>query len=98
MLPAILFDAAAGHAVEAYRFLFKTNSRASISATVYSGEQVLLRRPANAEAANSPFTVRWEAGKAPEGWYRLVLSGYFFANNTPVDKEVRFSFPVKAVQ
>jgi hypothetical protein len=90
VLPAVLFDTPVGTVVEAYRFVFKTNSRASIVAKIYSGEEVVFTRRENTEDANSPFTVRWEGGNAPDGWYRLVLSGYFKNTNTPLDKEVRF--------
>lgn len=89
VLPALLFDAAASDTAEAYRFLLKTNARANVSAAVYAEDRALYRRPANWEAANSPFTVRWDGSSAPEGWYRLVISGYF-DNNTPLDKEILF--------
>jgi len=89
VLPAILFDAATASTAGAYRFQLKTNARANVTATVYADDKELYRRPGNWEPANSPFTVRWESGSAPDGWYRLVLSGYF-ASNTPLDKEIRF--------
>jgi hypothetical protein len=90
VLPALLFDAPAeGTAGAAYRFMLKTNGRAKVSAAVYTDDTLLFRRPDNWEAANSPFTVRWDGSASPEGWYRLVLTGYF-ANNTPLDKEIVF--------
>jgi hypothetical protein len=89
VLPAIMSDAPADTTAEAYRFVLKTNGRANVSAAVYSEEKVLYRRPSNWEEANSPFTVRWDSSSAREGWFRLVLSGYF-ANNTPLDKEILF--------
>jgi hypothetical protein len=89
VLPGVLFDAGAPGPVEAYRFVLKTNGRAKVGAAVYADEKQLFKRTADWEAANSPFTIRWAGGAEPEGWYRLVLSGYF-ANNTPLDKEIRF--------
>jgi hypothetical protein len=90
VLPALLSDAPTDDtAAGAYRFQLKTNGRAKVSAAIYAEDKVLYRRPANWEAANSPFTVRWDSSGSPEGWYRLVLTGYF-ENNTPLDKEILF--------
>jgi hypothetical protein len=89
VVPALLYDAKPSDVAAAYRFAMKTNGRANVSAAIYSGDKELYKRPANWEDANSPFTVRWDAGSLPEGWYRLVLTGYF-TNNTKLDKEIRF--------
>ena len=89
VLPALLSDDPAVDGADAYRFVLKTNGRANVQAAIFSADKELYRRPANWESANSPFTIRWESGAAPEGWYRLVLSGYF-ADSTPVDKVIEF--------
>ena len=56
---------------------------------IYRDDREVSRRPENWESAGSPFPVRWVPANASEGWYRLVLSGYF-QDNTPVDKEIVF--------
>jgi hypothetical protein len=89
VLPALLSDGTSATAGDAYRFVLKTNGRANVQAAIFSGDTELYRRPANWEAANSPFTIRWESAAAAEGWYRLVLSGYF-ADSSPVDKVIEF--------
>lgn len=89
VLPALLSDGPSADGGDAFRFVLKTNGRANVQAAIFSGDKELYRRPANWESANSPFTIRWESGAAPEGWYRLVLSGYF-ADSTPVDKVIEF--------
>lgn len=88
ILPAQLSDAADA-ASSVYLFQLKTNGRANVQAAIYSGDELLSRRPAGWEAANSPINVPWDGSLAKEGWYRLVLSGYF-ANNAPLDKEIVF--------
>lgn len=88
VLPAQLSDTAEAPG-GAYLFQLKTNGRANVAAAIYSGDQALTRRPASWEAANSPISVAWDGSAATEGWYRLVLAGYF-ANNAPLDKEVVF--------
>lgn len=87
--PAALFQAKAPRAATGYRFTFKTNGRAFVTARIYRGDKEVYTRRQNEEKAGSPFTLAWEAGTAPEDDYRLVLSGYF-SDNTPLAKEVRF--------
>lgn len=90
VLPA-RFDGLVGSAARAaYLFHLKTNGRARVTATIYAADTKVFERPANVEAANSPFTVTWDAGASPEGWYRLVLTGFFTATNTELDKEIVF--------
>ena len=89
VLPAVLFDADPLDRAEAYRFALKTNGRAKVSAAIYANDAEVYRRPSNWEQAGSPFTILWNCGTATEGWYRLVLSGYF-EDNTKLDKEVVF--------
>ncbi len=90
VLPVDLSDRPPMQTASRYRFTLKTNGRARVTADVLprEGNKKLYTRPPNWEQAGSPITVIWDA-QAEEGWYRLVLSGYF-ENNTPVDKEVEF--------
>lgn len=74
-----------------YRFTFKTNGVANLTIKIYRGDSPVpvYERPQNREAANSPFTLGWRALDQPEGWYRLVVEGYFL-DNSPLDKQVEF--------
>jgi len=92
--PAILAASKPAGTRESYRFTFKTNGTAYVTAEVLRGDAVVLRRPQTREKAGSPFTVRWSARGQPEGEYRLALSG-FFDDNTPLAKEVSFYHRVK---
>jgi hypothetical protein len=104
VVPAVFYHSHAPAAIEGYRFTFKTNGTACVTARIYRGETevFLRRRPPQTrdhcgrdetgirERAGSPFFVRWPSAGQPEGWYRLVLSGYFEADNEPLDQEVAF--------
>jgi hypothetical protein len=87
--PAALFHGRAPKTAAGYRFTFKTNGRAFVTARIFRDDQEVYLRRQNEEKAGSPFTLAWDAGQAPQGDYRLVLSGYF-SDNTPLAKEVRF--------
>lgn len=91
--PAALFHGRAPKAAAGYRFTFKTNGRAYVTARIFRGDKEVYLRRQNEEKAGSPFTLAWEAGEEPQGDYRLVLSGYF-SDNTPLAKEVRFHHQV----
>jgi hypothetical protein len=87
--PAALFQSRGPKAATGYRFTFKTNGRAYVTARIYRGDKEVYVRRQNEEKAGSPFTLAWEAGMAPEDDYRVVISGYY-SDNTPLAKEVRF--------
>ena len=76
--------------VEGYRFTFKTNGRARVSASVYRGDgsEPVHERPPNTERTDSPFTIRFPATGQPEGYYRLVLTSQFSSGQQR--KEIRF--------
>jgi hypothetical protein len=88
--PAALFHTQPPSAASAYRFTFKTNGAAHLSATIYKDNQPVYQRPQNQEKAGSPFTIRWDTQGHPEGEYRLKLSGYFDNDNTLLSKEILF--------
>jgi hypothetical protein len=90
VLPAVFDGSVEAAARKAYLFHLKTNGRASVTATIYAGDTKVFQRPATVEAANSPFVVTWDAGASPEGWYRLMLTGFFTATNAELDKEILF--------
>ena len=88
--PAALSQTAAPKTAAGYRFTFKTNGRAFVTASIYRGDKEVYLRRQNEEKAGSPFTLAWDAAGAAQGDYRVVLSGYFSSDNAAVAKEVRF--------
>jgi hypothetical protein len=93
VLPVALYTHDSIDSVDAYRFTWRPLIRVNVTADVYArggdSRPSLLNRPAKWEDAGSPFTILWKPGNAPEGWYRLVLAGYF-QNNRKLDREVVF--------
>ncbi len=87
--PAALFHAQPPTTATGYRFTFKTNGAALVTARIYRDETIVFQRPQNREKAGSPFTVSWSPQGQPDGEYRIELSGYF-DNSTPLAKEVSF--------
>lgn len=90
--PAVLVHSDSPSKVEDYRFTFRTNGKAKVTVRIYRGDsdEEVHHRPQNREKVGLPFTVRWPSAGRPEGWYRLVVSGFFESNNDELYKEVRF--------
>ena len=88
--PAVLYDADAPAEVPGYRFSLKTNGTAQVTCKIYRDQTEVFARPQRRERAGSPFTVRWASTGQPDGWYRLVVSGYFESDNSQLDKEIAF--------
>lgn len=88
--PAVVYGAEAPQTAPGYRFTLKTNGAARVTCKIYRDTTEVFALPKKRRPAGSPFTVRWKSTDQPDGWYRLVLSGYFEADNSPLDKEVVF--------
>ncbi len=90
----ILFEpAAGGRKVSGYRFTFRTQATAKIRQAVYgpvSAEPLQPFTPYSQRAAAVPFDISWKAEGQTEGIYRLVLQGYFIADNQPFTQVVEF--------
>jgi hypothetical protein len=89
VLPVALFDRDAIETVESYRFSLRPLTKVNVTAKILREGTELFSRPRLWEDADSPFTVLWTPGAAPEGWYRLLLTG-FFENNSALNREIRF--------
>jgi hypothetical protein len=91
VLPALVEGSLGTASRVGYQFTLKTNGRANVTATFYAddGDEALFRSPGAWQPANRPFVVNWDAALSPEGWYRLVLSGWF-ENNAQLGKTIRF--------
>lgn len=74
-----------------YAFHFRLREDAKIKGTIYkaNGELVVAEDLGKQRGAR-PFVVKWDAGAASEGEYKLVLSGYLLSNSDPVSQVVQF--------
>lgn len=90
--PAILYHTKAPQAVNGYLFTLKTASDAKMSCSVYreGNDKAVVTQGFKRLLGGRPFTVQWDAQKAPEGAYNLQCAGYFFESNASVRQTVRF--------
>lgn len=90
--PVIFYFSQLPDTIKGYLFTLKTNGDAHLTCSVYKeGEKdpvftQIFRR----QRGGRPFTVRWESSKASEGFYRLVVNGYFLTTNDRINQIVHF--------
>lgn len=89
--PVLVESAAGGRKISGYRFTFRTQATAKVRYSV-SGPDSTTPPPTlySQRAAAVPFDISWNAAGKPEGIYRLVLEGYFTADNQPFTQVVEF--------
>lgn len=92
--PALLFQAKQPVKVNGYIFVFRLREEAKIKGAVYkaSGGAPVLVQDLGQQRGGRPFEFRWDFSRAsaPQGAYKLVLSGYVLSNNDPVTQVVHF--------
>jgi len=92
--PVVLYQSQHPERVNGYVFDFKLREEAKVKAAVYAatGGDALAYRELGREPGGRPFSFRWDVSDppVPEGWYKLVLSGYLLATNDPVSQVVEF--------
>lgn len=92
--PAIFYHSAYPPQVAGYLFVFRLNGTAHINAAVFPETQQqtpLYRQVLPRQAGGAPFTIKWDASKAPAGQYRLVIGGWFSDSNQPINQSVLFA-------
>lgn len=85
--------------VGVYRFTFRAQATARTRHAVFgpgpAARPLAPFTPYARRGADEPFDVAWDARERPEGAYRLVLEGYFTADNHPFVQVVElFHAPV----
>jgi len=92
--PALFYQSQFPAAVRAYVFHFRLREEAMLRAAIFrdAGSEPIWSAPSARRTAGRPFSYQWDLanGAAPEGAYRLVLSGYLLSTNDPVSQVVRF--------
>ncbi len=92
--PVVLYHSTPPSRVEGYRFTLKVNGEARIACKIYQigkpDRDPVHRRNPNKEKAGRPFAVRWRTAGQQDGWYKLVVDGYFLFNNRPIYKMIQF--------
>jgi hypothetical protein len=90
--PVIFYHSQLPATITGYLFTFKTAANAQLTWSVFKegeAEPVFPWTPRQ-EQGGRPFVVRWDAAKASEGYYKLMMSGYFRDNNNRFDYSIRF--------
>jgi hypothetical protein len=93
VLPVVLFHARLPTAVDAYAFAFRPTARVRLKFDVLrndGGRSVLDSQTFPRVDANAPQWVKWRAGNWPDGWYRLLITGYSFLDGAEINQEVHF--------
>ena len=90
--PVILYHSKYPPAIGGYLFTFKANGDTRLTCSFYKDQN---KTPLSTKVftrlrGGRPFSVRWDSSDATEGWYKLVVGGYFLHSNDPVDQAVYF--------
>ena len=90
--PVIFYHSHFPSNIKGYLFTFKTNGDAQLSCSFYREEKA---EPVDIQnfqlqRGGRPFTVRWDSEQAEEGFYKLIINGYFLNTNNPIDQTVQF--------
>ena len=92
VVPVALYHSRPPQSVPGYRFVFQPGARMRLQFELFAREK---QTPFGKQSfpsvlANQPHPVQWDTRDWPEGWYRMVVSGYALANNEPVNATVDF--------
>lgn len=92
LAPAVLYHSSPPSVIDGYLFTFETSRDAQLAFTVYreSQEDPVFRAILPKVWGGRPFTVRWVNPEAPEGLYRLVISGAFLTPLERVEQTLQF--------
>ncbi len=91
--PAVLFHTKPPAQIEGYRFTIKTGEDARLQATFIqqdTGKPIGNPQKFRRKRAGRPFTIEWDAKKAPSGPYALKITGFSLSTNQSLSKEVHF--------
>jgi hypothetical protein len=92
--PALFYQSQFPSGIRGYVFHFKLREDAMLKASMFkeAGTEPVWSAPLARRTAGRPFPYKWDlaAGGAPEGAYRLVLSGYLLNTNDPISQVVKF--------
>jgi hypothetical protein len=90
--PVILYHSQLPSTRNAYLFTFKTSGDVRLTCSIYKegGSESLFTHVFRRQRGGRSFTVRWQTAAAVEGFYKLVVRGYFLDSNDPIEQTVSF--------
>ncbi len=90
--PVALYHSRPPPSVDGYSFVFRPGARMRLRFELFAESKAtpLESLTFPSVLAGQPHPVRWKAKEWPDGWYRLMVSGYVLSTNAPVDGKVSF--------
>jgi len=90
--PVALYHSRPPESVEGYCFVFRPDTRMRLRFQVFAEgqDQPLESQLFPRVLAGQPHPIRWKAKEWPDGWYRLMVSGYVLSTAAQVDGKVSF--------
>jgi hypothetical protein len=92
--PVVFYQSVVQPRVNGYLFTFSLRDDGAVTARIFrDGEDKdVFTQKFSRQSGGRPFTVKWDLADdaMPEGRYRVVLTGYFFDSNKPIQQTVRF--------
>ena len=90
--PVVFYQNQLPKSISAYIFTLKTGARSRVTCSIYKEGEDQPTTATNVKQQNGgqPFTFRWDASRAPEGKYKLVITGFILSTNAPLHHVVRF--------
>jgi hypothetical protein len=90
--PVILYHDKPPSIIKGYLFTFKTASDAKVNCKIFKEGELknVFAISFPRKRGGRPFTIRWDSLEATEGFYKLMVSGYFLDDNFPLDQTVVF--------
>lgn len=90
--PVALYHTNPPVTVSGYLFTFKVNGNAELNYMLYQGDSgiPIVEEKLGKQITGEPFPIYWDSSQAMEGYYELVLEGYFLNNGMSVYQSVQF--------
>ena len=90
--PVVFYQNHLPKSIGAYIFALKTGARSRVTCSIFKDgeDQPYTATHFPQQDGGQPFTFRWDASRAPEGKYRLVITGFVLSTNAPLQHVVRF--------
>ena len=92
--PVVFYQTQFPSKVSGYVFHFRLREDAKVKGTIYKvgASDPVFAQDLGKQRGSRPFAFKWDVTSppAPEGLYKLVLSGYMLATNDPVSQVVQF--------
>jgi len=88
--PVIFYHSEPPKEIKGYLFDFKVGGDAKLKYALYRDKEKLKNEDLGEQVVGNPFPIFWESAEAENGEYKLVISGYFLSDFTPIHHVVQF--------